>query len=293
MLAAGVASTPLSSDSLVLNPNSLPHRVTLVFRITATDSGGSAYADLSVEVSAPPLAAAGSGAALGVVQVSPASGLGLDTVFTALASGWEDIDLPLMYSFAYVVEDGAGVNQEPTPISPFSPQGSAQMQLPGGVASGGYVVNVSVTVANAFGVRAQPVWFPLTVQWDPEVLSDPAAQASLVSAQTNAARLALLSGSPNAALSVVSGLARLLNQAATAPVGGGDANATTQEQDAAAQARDSSSHSPFPAFLLCLEIHHLDHRCWVPNSIMGSCWVPAGFLIPPSSGAGFLLGSWR
>ena len=83
----GVAGTPLSSPSLVINAGGLPPRQTLTFRITAADAGGSATADIVVPVSGAPYGAGGPGS-VGGLSVTPSSGFGLNTTFRMVATGW-------------------------------------------------------------------------------------------------------------------------------------------------------------------------------------------------------------
>jgi hypothetical protein len=80
------------------------------FRLTASNDNGAGYADVQVVVNSPPLG--------GVVEVNngqdgdegSAVGVALDTMFKITASGWVDdvLDLPLTYSFYYVVGDVEG-----------------------------------------------------------------------------------------------------------------------------------------------------------------------------------------
>lgn len=101
----GVAGTDLSSQSLVILPGSLPPKSTVQFRISAADSRGSSSADISVPVSGVPI---GLGKPLGDISVTPVSGFGMNTSFTATCSDWIDEDLPLTYGFAYNVSGGDG-----------------------------------------------------------------------------------------------------------------------------------------------------------------------------------------
>lgn len=79
---AAAAAVPLNSTSLVLRPNTLPPRTTIVLRLTATDDGStqSAIADVTLAVAGAPTG--------GSVSVTPARGYGLETQFTFSASGW-------------------------------------------------------------------------------------------------------------------------------------------------------------------------------------------------------------
>lgn len=204
----GVAATPLSSQSLVINAGSLPPRQTVVFRLSASDRGGSSAAEIAVPVSGAPTGVGGR--PLGDISVSPSSGFGLNTSFAVTASGWfEGDDGPLQYAFQYTV---AGVDAPPVALLDFRPQSSAAgVQLPAGDPAGGGVVNVAVVVRNAFGATAVSAPAAVKVVWDNAVLTDPAAQSALVSQQAADATSKVLTGNPDAALAAVSGLSALLN----------------------------------------------------------------------------------
>ena len=49
-------------------------------------------------------------------------------------------------------------------VSSFRPEPSAAFTLPAGAAQGGYVLNVSVLVANAFGAVSAPVTQQVTAR---------------------------------------------------------------------------------------------------------------------------------
>ena len=199
----GVAGSPLSSQSLVVNAGTLPPRTTVVLRLTATDGGGNVSADLSVPVSGAPFGPGGPGSTGGLV-VSPTHGYGLNTSFTLTAFNWSDTALPLAYSFSYTV---AGSTAAPVILSAFAPFPSAVVTLPAGAEAGGHVINVQAVAQNSFGVASVPVSFPVMVTWDPATLANP---TTLVSGQTQSAQVALLSGSADSAFSTITGLGSLL-----------------------------------------------------------------------------------
>lgn len=179
----GVAATALSSQSLVLNPNSLPPRTTVTLRLTAKDQGGSATADVVIPVSGAPTGSAGRAA--GDCAVSPTSGKGMQTTFNVSADGWTDTDLPLTYAFAYEVASVAGAPR--VAIQDFRPLPAASFLLPAGDPAGNYTIMVYCLVQNAFGATAVSAPSVVTVRWDEALLADPAKQAALVDEQSAAA----------------------------------------------------------------------------------------------------------
>lgn len=206
----GVAGTPLSSPSLVINADTLPPRSTLVLRLSATDAGGSSVGDVTVPVSDAPTGVAGDGSK-GSLSVSPPSGTGLTTPFTLSCGGWTDTDLPLSYAFAYIVP-GIGGQQQRTLLGDFKPSSELPgVLLPAGDPSRDNVVSVICLVQNSFGALAESDPVFVRVEWDQSVLTDTAAQSALVNTQAAEATSLVLTGNPDSALAVVSGLSALLN----------------------------------------------------------------------------------
>ena len=154
----GVAGTPLDIPSLGINAGTLPPRETLVFRLTASNSNGAASADVTVRVSGAPYGPAGPGSA-GAIAVSPASGFGLETPFAITATGWDDTDQPLQYSFSYTILGAAA--GPPVVVASFGPAPFATATLPAGLPAANYTVNVTVLVRNAYGAVADPVSKPV------------------------------------------------------------------------------------------------------------------------------------
>lgn len=208
LVSPGVAGTPLTSTSLVINEKQLPASSTVTFRLTATDAvGGVASAEIAVPVSGVPSGLAG--AARGGCAVSPSEGFGLTTPFTVSAPGWTDTDLPLTYAFAYTVD---GLSQPATTLVDFKPDSSvAGLLLPAGDASGDFTLRVTCSVQNAFGAVAVSDPVPVRVTWDAAVLSDEAAQAALVRNKAQDAMTQVLSGNSDLALANIVGLSSLLN----------------------------------------------------------------------------------
>ena len=154
----GVAGTPLNLPSLVINPGTLPPRETLVFRLTASNAAGAASADVTVRVSGAPYGPSRPGSS-GAITVAPAFGFGLDTPFSIVASGWQDTDLPLQYSFSYTILGAAA--GPPVTVASYSPAPFATATLPAGLPAANYTLNVTVLVKNAYGAVADPVSVPV------------------------------------------------------------------------------------------------------------------------------------
>eukprot|EP00003_Mantamonas_plastica_P018528 TRINITY_DN302_c0_g2_i1.p1 TRINITY_DN302_c0_g2~~TRINITY_DN302_c0_g2_i1.p1 ORF type:complete len:1333 (-),score=434.12 TRINITY_DN302_c0_g2_i1:50-3820(-) len=93
---SAVVLSSKTSPNLVIKAGALQPQE-YVFRLTATDVNGAAYAVSKIVVNAPPSS--------GSVSVSPASGIELNTTFTLSANGWSDApeDGPFTYSFGYQV----------------------------------------------------------------------------------------------------------------------------------------------------------------------------------------------
>ena len=86
---------------LVLNPNVLGIRASYIFTLTAdiaragTSTGSiQSYATVKIETNGPPIP--------GVLDISPLTGIALQTQFILSASLWHDSDLPLSYIFYYI-----------------------------------------------------------------------------------------------------------------------------------------------------------------------------------------------
>jgi hypothetical protein len=210
----GVAGTPLSSQSLVVNAGALPPRATLVFRLSARDGGGSSVAEVTVPVSGAPTGLAGD-SSKGAVSVSPpGGGKGLSTPFSLRCDGWTDTDLPLLYAFAYSVPTGpqGSASAQRTLLGDFTPASElAGVLLPAGDSASQYAVSVVCLVQNSFGAMAESEPAKLRVEWESAVLTDMAVQSALVNAQAAEAASKVLTGNPDSALAVVSGLSALLN----------------------------------------------------------------------------------
>ena len=197
--ACTVSTTSVSSSSFVLLPGALTQGgLTYVFRLTATESnGGIAFAEVSVPVLAAfPVP--------GALTVSPTIGTALVTSFTLSAPGWSvpgnsSLDIPLLYSFAYISTPGA----QPQLLTSFQPQSTASVFLPAGNLS------LLVYVQTARGAStntslAQAYAQPVTVQL-PSVQQTTTAVATAVALAQ--------AGSTDSSLQLAGGVASTFNAA--------------------------------------------------------------------------------
>mmetsp|Transcript_22560 Transcript_22560/g.19551 ORF Transcript_22560/g.19551 Transcript_22560/m.19551 type:complete len:120 (+) Transcript_22560:1769-2128(+) len=74
------------------------------FTSSAENSTNHAYAEKVLAINTPPLG--------GTLTISPESGESLSTNFTIKASGWTDVDKPILYQFVFALDDG---NEETIP----------------------------------------------------------------------------------------------------------------------------------------------------------------------------------
>ena len=196
-LACRVSTTPVTSAAFVLLPNALSSGgAVYTFRLTATEAGRVAYAELAV----PTLAVYPQPGVLGAV--APASGTALVTLFNLSASNWSvagnsSADLPLRYSFAYL----AGGQTAPVLLIPFRAVPQASVFLPAGSLS------ILVFVQTARGATSS-LATALALQQPVTVLN--ASTAQLSTAVGTATSLAL-GGKADAALQLAGGLAASFN----------------------------------------------------------------------------------
>eukprot|EP00771_Trimastix_marina_P000786 gnl/Trimastix_PCT/1816.p1 GENE.gnl/Trimastix_PCT/1816~~gnl/Trimastix_PCT/1816.p1 ORF type:complete len:4918 (+),score=1318.73 gnl/Trimastix_PCT/1816:53-14806(+) len=94
-LTAETLYSGVVDEHLVIREHALVQGQTYVFRMTASDTHGEAYADLTVPVNEPPQT--------GTFTVSADAGTALNTTFTFTCHGWVDEDTPLRYQFGYTV----------------------------------------------------------------------------------------------------------------------------------------------------------------------------------------------
>lgn len=89
-IATSLTSPSQTSLNLVLGPNSLPERATLVFSLTCASS----TASVTITTNGPPLP--------GKFDISPTRGTELTTKFSFSTSQWTDPDLPISFQFGFV-----------------------------------------------------------------------------------------------------------------------------------------------------------------------------------------------
>jgi hypothetical protein len=89
--------------SLVIVGNSLPQQSTFIFTLSCSlDNGYSSSTSVAITTNSPPFG--------GVLEVSPAVGVMLETMFSMLSLGWVDEDLPLSYQFGYLTSSSSSTN---------------------------------------------------------------------------------------------------------------------------------------------------------------------------------------
>jgi len=180
-----VAATPTTSRSFVLLPNVLKPGASYTFRLTATDSDGTAYAQLPLAVASSPRGLGG--AASGALSVLPASGIALQDNFMLTASAWAG-DAPLAFSFLYSVD---GTNF--IALTDFQPLASINVTLPPGSAAAGNSLSLRVLVRSAVGaVSAVPA--STTARVVLPSFASPSAQQSYQTSVTGNAQAALQAG---------------------------------------------------------------------------------------------------
>eukprot|EP00854_Cymbomonas_tetramitiformis_P003598 gene3598-4527_t len=151
------ASATRGGATLVLHPGALSEGGRYLFRLDAERQGdATGSASMEVVVNSPPRT--------GRLEVSPAEGAALQTIFTLNASGWVDEDLPLAAAFSYRVI-GGNSSVERVSLSSVSPQLVVEMTLPeGGLEEYGSLVEVSVRVEDRYGCAASLEARNITVQ---------------------------------------------------------------------------------------------------------------------------------
>jgi hypothetical protein len=201
---AGVAATPLTQATLVLQPGALSPGAEYSFMLSAADANGASSAKMAVLVAQRP-----SG---GSLTLSRREGTALTDTFTLSTQDWEANEAvpsaaaQLEYSFSYVVDGQSGA---PVLLQDFGAAPSVSTLCPSGN------LTFAVTARNAYGVLssaaapvvAAAVVLPITS------VSDPGA---LLSAVSSGASAALSSGNAAGAASLAGALAALLNDPAVA-----------------------------------------------------------------------------
>jgi hypothetical protein len=97
-VSQSLPSSPANSPqvlSLVLNRNSLPPQSSFIFTLSCSLTNGySSSNSVTISTNSPPFG--------GALEVSPAKGVMLKTLFSMVGLSWVDEDLPLSYQFGYL-----------------------------------------------------------------------------------------------------------------------------------------------------------------------------------------------
>ena len=145
-----IASTPLNSSVIVIKENSLfgGRSYRLVVSVQTADGfpGLSAY---DILTASSPLD--------GECSIQPASAIALKTYFNLSCSGWKSDNGPLSYLFQYRLQNG--LNN----IIYHGLNNSLIFQLPSGVLTYNYTLNITVTVTDKNGASAPAVNFSVQV----------------------------------------------------------------------------------------------------------------------------------
>lgn len=145
-----MASTPLNSSAIVIKEDSLVggknYRLAVFVGTVAGQSGISAY-DIST-------ASHPSG---GECSIQPASGISLETNFTLSCRGWQSNSEHLTYRFQYEFHNS--INN----VIYYGMNNLVVSQLPSGVLSENYTLNVTATVSDKDGASAPVVKMPVQV----------------------------------------------------------------------------------------------------------------------------------
>ncbi|KAK3270448.1 hypothetical protein CYMTET_21151 [Cymbomonas tetramitiformis] len=220
------ASATRGGATLVLHPGVLSEGGRYSFRLDAERQGDSTgSARLEVDVNSPPRT--------GRLEVSPAEGAALQTIFTLNASGWVDEDLPLAAAFSYRVI-GGNTSAERVSLSSVSPQlvtpgnlcfmraprthacsSVVEMTLPeGGLEEHGSLVEVSVRVEDRYGCAAALEARNITVR--APTFDDEDAKLDYVDGVVGESEALLVNGRAAEAVNSVTGSASLLSTSESA-----------------------------------------------------------------------------
>ena len=145
-----MASTPLNSSAIVIKGDSLGggknYRLAVFVGTAAGQSGMSAY-DISAAFH--PVG--------GECSIQPVSGISLETNFTLSCRGWQSNSEHLTYQFQYELDNG--INN----VIYYGIKNLVDSQLPSGVLSDNYTLNVTATVSDKDGASAPVVKMPVQV----------------------------------------------------------------------------------------------------------------------------------
>lgn len=138
-LAVSVVANEISRVNLVLKPNVLIPGERYTFRLSATNSEGTAYSQISVTADPPPQYA--------MMLAEPLSGLALETNFVFTVSGAIDYttDSPFLYQFGLIEEQSLETNssdQNVKWISGVQTSNSINTVLPSGNSTTNYSIRI-------------------------------------------------------------------------------------------------------------------------------------------------------
>ena len=138
-----ILSTPLDNKILVVRPDSLPSGSTYRFRLEVSDGRATGVCQVDIVMNVAPVG--------GAVAIDPADGLAVTDTFEITATGWADEDIPLLYSFGYVMP---GSDAE-TPLTEASNSPSTSSILGVGPEAASYQYTVHVVVSDAYAASSR------------------------------------------------------------------------------------------------------------------------------------------
>ncbi len=135
--------------NLVIPPNSLPARTSLIFTLSCTVSqvllgpafSMTATSSLVISTNGPPLP--------GVVGATPGRGVELTSAFTIAASSWSDTDLPIQYEFGFLSPSSLQF----VCVQSKSPTSFGSTLLPAGRLIGNFSVVVMAHIFDSLGAN--------------------------------------------------------------------------------------------------------------------------------------------
>ena len=140
-LLTSLTSSSAVAFNLILSPNALLQQQSQI--ITFKLSVKSTVAAINIEVNGNPTP--------GTFATTPAAGFELQTMFTLTASGWNDVDLPLSYSFGYYSSSSSSIVNTLKAASTTSYMSS---NLPAGPIADGNTISCLVTVYDSLGAHS-------------------------------------------------------------------------------------------------------------------------------------------
>ncbi|OQR92705.1 transmembrane protein [Achlya hypogyna] len=231
-IANAAFGLPRSSMTMVLMPNTLTPGQTYVLVLTGYDKfGQSSNASVSVVINEPPTS--------GTVVSVPTSGTTLQTMFAISSLNWVDVDLPLTYSFKYIVGTSQASSTE-VALGDYALSTTFSTLLPiGGGADS--TITIVAYIADAYGY-ATKVYVPIVVA---APTGSASSQQALLQNQSSQLVATAASSDPGSVVNMVAMLASMLTSTTTtaATTGGGSSASATPATTAA------SAGTPAPASL--------------------------------------------